>query len=287
MSTRWLSIRCNGVKVAYCNGVDFVTNVFERTYRKVLQPGEIARRVAGHQFAFARRVVLINNVKDRAAVEKLLGPLIESGEITEYYFVSALLESALKKVGVSRQAIEKTIHYTDCSLVAVTLCGSSHVLYSDADVFMLAAQNWIAPGLQLMETDKRVAVVNPKWVTSQVNPETREIKGDFNLSYGFSDQLYLLSREEFSKPIYRHFVPISYRYPLSHIAPIFEQMVDAYMRANGRLRATYQLATYVHDDDEGAAYRRAKPLIELKRKVIKAAVKFCEMLPGNDPRFSK
>jgi len=273
--------------MAYCDGVDFVTNVFERTYRKVLQPGVIAARVADHQFAFARRVVLVNNVTDSAAVEKLLGPLVASGEITEYYFVSALLESALNQVGLRRIEIEKTIHYTDCSLVAVTLCGSSHLLYSDADVFLREPQNWIEPGLQLMATDKRVAVVNPKWVTSEVNPEMREAKGDFNLGYGFSDQLYLLRREEFSRPIYRHFVPISYRYPFSHISPIFEQRVDAYMRAKGRLRATYQLATYVHDDDEGAGYRRAKPLVKLKRKVIEAAVRFCEMLPGNDPRFSK
>jgi hypothetical protein len=272
--------------MAYCNGVDFVTNVFERTYRKVLQPGVIAGRVADHRFAFAKRVVLVNNVTDSAAVEELLRPLVASGEITEYYSVSALLESALNKVGLSRQAIEKTIHYTDCSLVAVTLCGSSHLLYSDADVFLREAQNWIEPALQLMETDKRVAIANPKWVTSEVNPEMREAKGDFNLGYGFSDQLYLLRREEFSKPIYRHFIPISYRYPLSHISPIFEQRVDAYMRANGRLRATYQLATYVHDDEEGVGYRRAKPLIELKRKVIKAAVKLCGLLPTNDPRFS-
>lgn len=268
------------------SGVDFITNVFERTYRQVLQPGAISRRVEGHRYRFAKRILLVNNVNDRGDVEKLLGPLLESGEISEFHYVSGLLDGALGKVRLRRSRIAKAIHYTDCALVAATLSGSSHVVYSDADVFMREPMDWITPSLDLMASDDRIAVANPLWVTNRTRPEAREVRGLFGIGYGFSDQLYLYERKEFSKPIYNSFVPISYRYPTSYIAPIFEQMVDSYMRTNGRLRATHQNAVYIHDDDEGAAYRKARPMLELKRQAIKAAVKVCRALPGNHPYFS-
>ncbi len=265
--------------------VDFVTNVFERTFRDVLRPGSIRSRVDGHRFPFAKVVLLVNNVNSRAEVESYVMPLLASGEITEFHYVEDLLDDALSRAGLTRQEIEKTIHYTDCALVAVCLPGSPYLMYSDADVFMQSPVDWISPSLQLIETDDRIAVANPNWDHSSLPTEAREFQGEFGIGYGFSDQLYLICRAEFANPIYNHYAPISWRYPFSHITPIFEQRVDAYMRSHGRQRATYTGGTYIHAAEEGATYKKVTLATRLKRPAMMATMKVLSKLPGHDPRF--
>jgi hypothetical protein len=266
--------------------VDFVLNVFERTYRGVLQPGAITKRVAGHAFPFTKIVVLVNNVDDRADIESLMAPLLASGEVSEFHYVADRLNEALRLAALNRKDIEKTIHYTDCSLVAVFLPGSPYLLYSDADVFMDGPSDWITASLMLMKNDERIAVANPNWRNSSLATESRELKDEFGIGYGFSDQLYLLRREEFARPIYNYWAPISLRFPLAHIAPVFEQKVDAYMRCGKRLRATYIGMTYVHDSDEGATYQAEGTILRMKRFLMNAVVRVCRLVPGDDPRFS-
>ncbi len=265
--------------------VDFVTNVFERTYRDVLQPGQIERRVAPHGFRFAKRVVLVNNVNDRADVLSLLDPLLASGEVTEAHFVADRLDAVLEQAGLLRTEIEKTIHYTDCALVGIFLPGSPYILYSDADVHLAESRDWISPALLLMQQDERVAVANPDWTPSTLDSERRESTGDFSLSYGFSDQLFLVRRGEFAAPIYKNWAPISWRYPLSHVVPIFEQRVDSYMRIRHRLRATYVRTCYFHGGDEGAGYRVMGTTMKWKRRLMQGVVKLCQLTPGSNPIY--
>lgn len=266
--------------------VDFVVNVFERTYRRMLQPGHISAMWKSHVFPFTNKVVLVNNVVDRTAVEALLAPLLVSKEITGYYFVQDLLDSTLSQAGLTRKEIQKTIHYTDCSLVATFLPDSPFLVYSDADVVLKEPVDWINPGLKLMEQDKRIAVVNPDWNPSTLKEEAREFKDHFGIGYGFSDHIFLISRKEFARPIYRHRTPISRRYPFSHIAPIFEQRVDSYLRVHGRLRATYTPSIYLHVAEEGATYAKESLGVRIKRLSNKVIVRLCQLIPGNDPRFS-
>lgn len=265
--------------------VDFVINVFERTYREILQPGQIQARIAPHGFPFQKRVVLINNVDDRNDVVMRLAPLLASGEITDTYFIEDRLSETLRSAGVSKAELKKTIHYTDCSLVAIFLPGSPYLLYSDADVHLLNSVDWITPALQLMQADRRIAIANPDWTQSTLKAETREMTNGFALGYGFSDQLYLLDRKEFARPIYRHWVPISWRYPLSHLSPVFEQRVDSYMRLQGRLRATSTNVRYGHLAEEGQGYPAMSTKGRFKRKLMTILLKLCQLTPGDNPRY--
>lgn len=265
--------------------VDFVINVFERTYREVLRSGCIRERTTQHRFAFRRIVVLINNVDDRDAALAMAEQLRAGGEITDIHFVADRLEDALQAAGLTRADIAQTLHYTDCSLVAVFLQGSPYLLYCDTDVWLTEPQDWITPSLALMQQDARVAVTNPEWIPSTLQRELRERSDDFALGYGFSDQLYLLRREEFALPIYRCSTPISWRYPLSYQSPVFEQRVDAYMRVHHRLRGTYMGVQYRHEGAEGACYRRMTTAERLKKRAQTAAMWVANLFPGQDPRF--
>ena len=117
-----------------------------------------------------------------------------------------------------------------------------------------APANWIGPGVAFLEQHPEVGIVNPNWQSPTLAKETVYEEGEFALGYGFSDQLFLARRDELSQPIYQHFCPASLRYPLSHLGSTFERRIDAYMRSQGRLRATYKPVRYIHPDNEGVSY---------------------------------
>jgi hypothetical protein len=242
--------------------VDLVVNTFERTYRRALAPGAIAKLADANRFAFARRTVLINNVDDRDAAAALARQLLDNGEIDEFHFVDERLERALAATGLARAELEPLLHYSDAPLVAVTLAGSEWLLYWDADATLLEPFDWVTPALELMQRDRRVLVANPSWEApapdgrrAGVEREALELGDGFALGEGFSDQAFLARRAELAAPIYGQRCISLIAYPAAHKADVFEARVAAHMRHHGRLRATSLDATYeIAGDDGGSSY---------------------------------
>jgi hypothetical protein len=234
--------------------VDLVVNSYERTYRSVLEPGFFPRIVAQNQRPFAQRVALINNVTDRSEAEDRAKRLTRDGELDAYHFVEDLLVDALKTTGLAKEDLGRVPHYSDCALVAVTLQGSPYLVYWDAEVQLRETVNWIDESIELMESDSRILVANPNWQAPTLEREMKSSRGNFAFGYGFSDQLFLVRRERLARPIYDSHCLASLRNPFAHVAGIFEQRVDSYMRANRLLRATYVPATYEHLEKDGSAY---------------------------------
>lgn len=259
--------------------VDLVVNCFERTYRAVLAPGFIAKVEDSCRYRFARRVVLINNIEDLAEARRMADERIHSGEIDDYYLVSEMLDAALKATGLKRQKLGLLPFYSNWALVALIVPGSNYMVHYDAEIAMQEPVNWIEPSLRLMRADPRVATAAPMWLREDGSKCFREKSGEFNLGYGFSDQIFLLDRREFARPIYCHWTIASMRYPVSHISPYFEQWVDAYLRVSRRYRATFMGARYIHPMEEGAAYPHslAKRLHYLSIRVM---VRVGRMIPG-------
>ena len=101
--------------------VDFVINVFERTYRSTLAPGIIRAIVDSNKRDFRRIIVLINNVKDPVEASSLGKLLMDAGEIDNFYFISDLLEAALVELGLSHNDINPLPYYSDWAFVAMVL----------------------------------------------------------------------------------------------------------------------------------------------------------------------
>lgn len=236
--------------------VDLVINCYERTYRSVLAPRFFTHVSDSCEFLFAKHTVLLNNIPDMRDAMHLAEERMAAGEIHQVCIVEEYLNEALAVTGLTRKKLGNIAHYSNWALAALVVPGSDYMLHWDAEISMVQPFNWISPALDLIRSDPRVAIANPMWKGGENAPEFRERAGDFALSYGFSDQIYLMNRKEFARPIYQHWVPISLRYPVAHIAPYFEQMVDSYLRVANRLRATHTLAQYVHPVAEGAAYPR-------------------------------
>lgn len=241
--------------------VELVINTFERNYRSVLTPGFFTEVEQQNRFRFARRVALINNVDDPADAEARARALVDCGELHAYHRVSELLPHALKITGLSMRQLGRVVHYSDCSLVAVTLPGVSWMLYWDPSIFLEEPVDWITPTLARMADDPRLMVGNPLWEDPTLEQTTIELDGDFALGQGFSDQVYLVRRGDFAARIYGQRCIARYRYPVSAMGYVFEARVDAWMRHHGRLRLTYLPARYRHPLHAiGSAQERPGPL---------------------------
>jgi hypothetical protein len=257
--------------------VDLVVNVFERTFRRALAPSAIAAIGESNGRAFARRVVLINNVADRTQAQRLAERLLELGEIDEFHFVADLLDGALATVGLRRSQLEPLLHYSDAPLVAATLLGSPWFLYWDPEAQLLEPHDWISPALELMRRDRRVIVANPSWSAPDdsgrrpgVEREAIATVDGFALGEGFSDQVFLASREAFAAPIYGQRCIARIAYPAAHKAHVFEARVAAHMRHHDRLRATSLQATYVFDAADGGSSYPPRGALESVRYVRNA-----------------
>jgi hypothetical protein len=252
--------------------VDLVVNSFERNYRTVLAPGYFSRVAAENGFTFARRVALVNNVADVADARALAEGLIAAGELDAYYLVSEMLPQALRITGLRSRDLGRLSHYSDCSLVAVTLDGPGWLLYWDPDIYLEQPMDWITPALARMQRDRRLVVANPLWEDSTLVATTLERDGDFAIGQGFSDQVYLVRREEFAAPIYGERCIARYRYPVSAVCDVFEARVDSWMRHHDKLRLTYLPARYRHPvRQQGSAGERRRSL-ERVRHARNAAV---------------
>jgi hypothetical protein len=238
--------------------VDLVVNVFERTYRRALRPGALASMAAANSFPFARRVILVNNVDDRADAQARARALLQSGEADELHFVEDRLQAALAVAGLRRRELQPLLHYSDGPLVAATLPGSPWLLYWDPEARLAEPTDWLTPALKLMEADPRVMVANPSWEAPDANGrfagverESPQTRAGFAVGDGFSDQVFLVARASLAAPIYRQRCIVRLSYPGAHKAHVFEARVAAHMRHHGRLRASSLTAFYMTDAPSG------------------------------------
>jgi hypothetical protein len=252
--------------------VDLVINVFERTYRRALEPGAVAAIADANRFPFARRTILVNNVDDRADAEVHAQALVEAGEVDELYFVADRLDVALATAGLRRRELEPLLHYSDGPLVAAALPGSPWLLYWDPEARLADPVDWITPALDLMKRDGRVIVANPSWEAPDghgrrpgVEREASETRDGFALGDGFSDQVFLASRASLAAPVYRQRCIARLSYPGAHKAHVFEARLAAHMRHHGRVRATSLAATYTIDAPAGHSSYPPSGIIETVR----------------------
>ena len=233
------------------SSVGVVVNCYERTYRKVLQPGFFRQVVDQNQFAFDEVVALINNVADRDDAQQRARALVEAGDITSFTFVSDHLAAALESSGLTRRALRRRPYLLDYGITMPHAVSTDWLLGWDAEAHLLTPTNWIAPSMGLLLDDPRLFHASLSWPALPHEPgalgEAVELRGPFSLNYGFSDQLFLLRRHELLRPIYRSFAPAAMVRHAPH-PYTFEYRVEAHQRAKGRRRASLTTVHYATND---------------------------------------
>ena len=236
--------------------VEITINTFERNIDLVTSPGYLTSAVTQHHFPFALRTLLVNNVSDRPAAARKATAAIDRGEVDRFMFVDDLLSRGLALTGLRESDFGRYLHWSDCCLAALAASGPKLLCYADVDLALETPVDWISPALEVMGGDPRVVVANPTWITadgsSSVASEADEYMELGWLGYGFSDQVFLIHRSDFARPLRRRprrplwlESPASLRYPGGDGNLFFEQIADAYMRSNRLMRATISTARFI------------------------------------------
>jgi len=238
-------------------GVTFETKCYERDWRRLLQTNRLQQMAGRNEFAFAEKVLIINNVKDWREVARHAGSAIEKGWLTKYYIAEDHAAEALNFFDLSREAFGKGYVYSIAELVSIYLCRTEFLLHFAGDCIPEKPHAWIPQALRTFDEDKSVKVANLLWNGdfAEAKSESSEETADFFKGFGFSDQCYLVRVADFRKPIYNHTHPVSARYP-EYGGELFEKRADAWMRCHGHLRATYKHASYLHQNTPPAFGKR-------------------------------
>ena len=261
--------------------------VWERTWQEALRPSFFEKIVDSVGRRFDRTTVAVNNVEDPRAVTDRLGELVASGHIDGHVEVAAALPSALRQVRLPRRCIEPIPHYSDHFIVKMCQPGPRWLVHWDTDVVLSEPGDWISPSVSYLSRHPTVAVAMPGWQDeASMVEETLRQDGPFNLGYGFTDQIFLVDRSRFAGPIYRYISPASWWYPTSHIAPIFEQRVDAWMRRKHLQRAAFRDVRYVHDEAMAKQHAHG-PASRVRRMTRRRAFDALQRLPVSSPALRR
>lgn len=275
--------------------VDLVVNCFERNLTEVTEPGFIDNVRAQNRHRFTKSTLLVNNVTNPARAAARADAVVNRGEADAWAFVADHVDEALRRMGLRHRQFGRYLHWSDCCLVALCLSGSDWVCYWDPGTRLASAFDWISVVILLAEHDPRVAVGNPQWggpgheaATAAI--EAREMVNRVALGYGFSDQVFLARRSEFARPVFRAAVPLALRSPISLRYPsagglFFEQLADAYMRTNGRLRATVTDAYWV--PEHASTYGPEGPREHLRAAVASRVLRLLNRYQFASPRLHR
>ena len=263
--------------------VSFFVNCFERDYRKVLSPGFIKAKALQFRYPFIRRVVTINNVKNRQDALTLAQAAIKRGEIDLYLEVEKELPAALTQCGLSIDKLHLIRHYIDFALVAVVAAQDGYLLYCAPEVDLLQPFDWISPALHKLNGNPDFLVANPTWASDLPGAARESLHRDgiHFVGYGFSDQCFLIDAARLAKPVYGFVHPAGVRYPMSDLGDIFEKRIDAYMRCTGLLRLTDPRAFYIHEGPEGMSYPKKPFILSIKNRLRSSLKRHLKMFGGN------
>lgn len=279
---------CNGLRrdTPSHGQVTICTSVYERTISIIGNVDELAQRLGWNPAAFARRVLLVNNVQDRTAASVLADRAVEADVFDEWHQVSPHLPEALKEVRLDPKRLGRLEHYLDWAIVEPFLIDTSYLCHQDIEVTVSCKSHWVARGRELLENEPAVFAVSPRDV--QWHPKRELSAGSRNgvhYSFGFSDRIYLARTSDLRSPIYDcpRILP-SYRYPASHLGRCFEERVDAYLRFTGRLQAILLDCEYRHDAHTWYWPRNAPDLVRFV--ICRGASRLSKTLPRwLGPRF--
>lgn len=227
--------------------VTFATSCWEKDWRIVLRdPSYLALRQIGyHQFPFFEKLLIINNVDDLDGARRAAQEKVEQGILNRFVFAQDILPF----FGLKRSDFNDWQYYNALGpLMAIYEAKGDYLLYQTGDVCLTKPVNWIDSAICFMEKKKNVKVANLTWNGNYKEAKRESYRTTWNFfvaQEGFSDQMFLVKRDEFQRPIYGELRPDGAHYPRGDV---LEKRIFSYMKNRGWERITYRWGCYLHED---------------------------------------
>lgn len=227
--------------------ITFETKIWEKDWEYILKGDYLEKNISANKFKFTKKQIIINNVDNRKLVEKYCERKINEGIIDCYYSIEDFEKEVLDYFDISKNSFNGGFYYSIAELLGIYKCQTEFLLHFSGDSYINKNnQNWIEESIKVMRNNPDIVVANPTWNNKFHEAE----KGSFDevenffLGYGFSDQCYLIRKNDFMKKIYNEKNIESERYP-KYGGELFEKRIDAYMRNNSKYRITHKNSSYI------------------------------------------
>lgn len=242
----------------------FATSCWEKDWRLILlDPSYLAKKqIANQCFPFQEHLLIINNVKDLSAVKKAADEKVQEGVLTRYIVAEEIANEMLVffqlkrsdfRVGQDAKDYEGVnpdwIYYNALGpLSAIYSAHAEYLLFLTGDVRLDKPVRWIERSMKVMEKKKNVGVANLVWNEMYGEAKKESYRTTWNFYFanqGFSDQLFLVNRPLFCRPIYGEIRPDSSHFPRGDV---FEKRVFSFLKNHGLQRITYRRGSYTHEN---------------------------------------
>jgi len=229
------------------------------------------------------KMLIVNNVNDKAMVTSLADRAKAEGSITEFFYSEELSDTVLNdsnffgrgqtgnisalftakpsfkqhvKAILNRKPIQRKYNgywYSIAPLCAIYKCKTDWLLYFTEDTLIIDEDfSWIEKAQQLMQAEEKYISACPIWnyKIEEAHSQSEGSIGDFWITSGFSDQCFLLNAKKVREIPnllceQNDFVNKTYMY---YGGNYFERMLNAYMRNHGLKRLVHQKSIYFHKD---------------------------------------
>ncbi len=229
--------------------VTFETKVWEKDWRYILNGNYLETIISRCNYPFDKKVLFINNVKDKELVIRKSQQKVEEGVIDEFYFVEDYAQEALIFFNILKSSFKGGYYYSIAELVSIYLCKTDYLLHFSGDAYLQkSAKPWINNAIEKLKSNENFVIANACWnfKFEEAKQEAYKEIEQFYIGQGCSDQCYLIETDRFrKKDIYNEKHPASDRYP-KYGGELFEKRVDSFLRNNDLYRITSKETTYIH-----------------------------------------
>ena len=228
--------------------VTFETKCWEQDWEVLLKTDRLGQMIARNQFPFAERVLIINNVDDRAAVARHAQAAVDRGVLTAFHVAADHADEALRFFQIEPESFGPGYVYSIAELVGIYLCRTEFLLHFSSDSILRDPVDWVTPTIDVFRQQGAAAgAANPMWHEDWPRKEAIAESDNYFAGRGFSDQCYFVRTADLRAPIYNERHPWSQRFP-KYGGQLFEKRVDSWMLNHGRFRLTYRHARYDHEN---------------------------------------
>ena len=232
------------------NTVTFSTNVYYKTYEKVLLGGFLGEQLGLINYPFTEKIITINGFFAETEQIKIENIIKNNFPDFKYYFTEDQPGShLLKSFNLKKDDIVPGYDYSIHHFTTFFHTASDYVFYIGDDCpIQYIDHNFIPRSIALMEKNQSVICTQPSWdkdSSGAIGEKVYEMD-DFYIELGFTDQIYLGNMRYFKAHIYSLNHPASDRYP-PYGANGFERRVDSYMQTHQRYRGVDKMSYYIHE----------------------------------------
>lgn len=229
--------------------VTFATCCWEKDWRPLLlDPCYLQKKlIQNHLYSFQEKLLVINNVEDRAAVQRAAALQVEARVLSRFVLADERILSHFH-LQCADFSSDWVFYNALGPLTAISECQSEYLLYLTGDVRLDTPVDWIPKALLWMQRESQIKVANLTWNGQYSAARKESYRTTWNFyraKQGFSDQMFLVRKKDFCQPIYWEVRPDAAHFPRGDV---FEKRVFSYMKNRGWERITYRRGSYTHEN---------------------------------------